>query len=208
MIVVKNGFTMSEHAPITYNYRYQSTPSPVSRTNIFPLSQNDPPNVLPAATTDTGALVYLASQITRGTLVGSTELEFYMAWNSSAGANKLVRVINRLGSDGKYYMVDYAHDERQVDYDMYSSDTPIILALCTTSINMPYMINSAHAFDYNTDSGNNAVTVAYQRTIDGNIYTGTRFFYANYRRYNRVRLAAGSHTQQEQVYAVTGGIVR
>lgn len=207
MIVVKNGFTMSEHAPITYNYRYQSTPSPVSRTNIFPLSQNDPPNVLPAATTDTGALVYLASQITRGTLVGSTELEFYMAWNSSAGANKLVRVINRLGSDGKYYMVDYAHDGGNVEYDNIPSDTPFVFALCTTSINMPYL-TSTHAFEYNTDSGNNAVTVAYQRTFNGVVYTGTRFFYENYRRYNRVRLAAGSHTQTEQVYAVTGGIVR
>lgn len=207
MIVVKNGYTMTEREPITYTYRYQSIPSPVSRTNIFPLIQNDPPDVLPAAITDTGVLVYLASRIANGALAGSTELEFYMAWNSSAGANKLVRVVNHLGTDGKYYMMDYAHDGGNVEYSNIPSDTPFIFALCTTSISMPYL-TSTHAFEYNTDSVNNAVTVAYQRTSNGAVYTGTRFFYENYRKYNRVRLAAGSHTQTEQVYAVTGGIVR
>lgn len=202
MIVVKNGFTMSEHAPITYNYRYQSTPSPVSRTNIFPLVQNDPP----AAITDTGVLVYLTSSaLPSGTLVGSTEIEFYMAWNSSVGANKLAKVKNDF-YNGKYHVIEIAPDGYNVEW-LSAFDTPVIFALSAPSISMP-LATSSHAWEYNTDSGgNDAVTLAYQYVEDGVTYTGKKFFFENYRRYNRVRLAAGSHTQQEQVYTVTGGIV-
>ena len=43
MIVVNRGYTLTEHAPSTHDYQFQSVPTAVSRSNIFPLSQNDPP---------------------------------------------------------------------------------------------------------------------------------------------------------------------
>lgn len=203
MIVVKHGYTLTEHAPSTHDYQFQCTPTLVSRTNIFPLAQNDPS----AAMTDTGVPVFLTSDnLPVGALGEHTEIEFYAAWNSSAGANKLLRVENYVDpADGKYYMRDIAHDGQAVLYGKYPSDAPFIFALCTPYINMPYMISSTHALDYNTDNGNNAVIVAYQRTLNGTIQTSRRYFYENYRRYNRIRLAAGTHTQQDYVYTVAGG---
>lgn len=207
MIIVNRGYTLTEHEPTTHNYRFQSVPTAVARSNIFPLSQNDPPQQMPAAMTDTGVPVFLTSDnLPVGALGEATEIEFYAAWNSSAGANKLLRVENYVDpTDGKYYMRDIAHDGQATLYGNYPSDAPFIFALCTPYINMPYMINSTHALDYNTDNGNNAVMVAYQCTLNGTIQTARRYFYENYRRYNRIRLAAGTHTQQEYVYTVTGG---
>lgn len=207
MIVVNRGYTLTEHEPTTHNYRFQSVPTAVARSNIFPLSQNDPPQQMPAAMTDTGVPVFLTSDnLPVGALGEATEIEFYAAWNSSEGANKLLRVENFLESDGKYYRRDIAHDGWNVVYNI-PSDTPHIFALCTPCINMRFMINSTHALDYTTDNGNNAVMVAYQYTRNGTIQTSRQYFYANYRRYNRIRLAAGTHTQQDYLYTVTGGIV-
>lgn len=208
MIIVNRGYTLTEHEPTTYNYRFQSVPTAVARSNIFPLSQNDPPQQMPAAMTDTGVPVFLTSDnLPVGALGEHTEIEFYAAWNSSAGANKLLRVENFVDSDGKYYRRDIAHDGRATVDNDFSSDTPIIFALCTPNIAMPYVINSSHALEYNTDSGNNAIMVAYQYENNGVARTGRMYFYENYRRYNRIRLAAGTHIQQDYVYTVTGGIV-
>lgn len=209
MIVVKRGYTLTEHAPSTHDYQFQCTPTLVSRTNVFPLAQNDPPQQMPAAMTDTGVPVFLTSDnLPVGALGEATEIEFYAAWNSSVGANKLLRVSNYFSqSEGRYYMMYHAHDGQQMLYDMSTgSDVPYILALCTPGIAMPVMINSSHALEYNTDSGgNNAIMVAYQYEYNGVARTGRRYFYENSRRYNRIRLAAGTHTQQDYVYTVTGG---
>ena len=36
MIIVKHGYTLTEYAPITYNYQYQAIPYPVTRTVPLP----------------------------------------------------------------------------------------------------------------------------------------------------------------------------
>lgn len=206
MIVVKNGYTMTEREPITYTYRYQSIPSPVSRTNIFPLIQNDPPDVLPAAITDTGYPVYLASQMAVGTIGGNTSIDGYLSWRSSQGANKHIQVTNeKIGSWG--YDISFSYDDGYAyTSQLIGSDVPMKFAFITNEISF-YTWTGTHALEYVATD----FKIAFQHVHDGVQYIGvTKFFGSStQRRYNSLRLAqTGQHTQQEQVYTVTGGIVR
>lgn len=203
MIVVKNGFTMQEHAPITYNYRYQSVPSPVSRTSIYPLDQYDPPNILPAATTDTGYPVYLTSQMAVGTIGGNTSIDCYLSWRSSSGSNKHEQITNEQISASSGYDIRFIHnDGYSYTSKTVGSEEPITFAFIADTIGF-YLWTGAHPMEY-TASG---VRVAYKYVKNGIARVSTAYIFNN-ERYNDVRITqTGRHTQQDLVYTVTGGVV-
>lgn len=207
MIVVKNGYTMTEREPITYTYRYQSMPSPVSRTNIYPLDQYDPPNVLPAAITDTGFWVYLSSRPDIGTIGGNTSIDGYLSWRSSQGANKHIQITNEYAGAPHGYDISFSYDDGYAYTGQYvGSEVPMTFAFITEEIAF-YTWTGTHALEYVATD----FKIAYQYVMNGVPHIGvTKFFGSStQRRYNSLRLAqTGQHTQQEQVYTVTGGIVR
>ena len=199
MIVVKNGYTMTEREPITYTYRYQSIPSPVSRTNIFPLIQNDPP----AAITDTGYPVYLTSQMAVGAIGGNTSIDCYLSWRSPSGANKHEQITNEQISASSGYDIRFIHnDGYSYTSKNVGSEEPITFAFIADTIGF-YLWTGAHPMEY-TAAG---VRVAYKYVKNGIARVGTAYIFNN-ERYNDVRITqTGRRTQQDLVYTVTGGVV-
>lgn len=202
MIIVKRGYTLTEHEPTTYNYRYQSVPSPISRTNIYPLDEYDPPDVLPKATTDTGSPVYLASQLTAGAFEGRTEIDCYFSWRSTRGRGKHDQLRSVEISPGKYDLREIYDDNLWGDLTL-NSETPILIAFICEQITMS--LTNAHQYNYVAES----VRYVYQYTSNGGTHIGRRYLHFNYDSdYNSILLAqTGRHTQQDYLYTVTGGIV-
>lgn len=202
MIIVKRGYTLTEHEPTTYNYRYQSVPSPISRTNIYPLDAYDPPDVLPKATTDTGSPVYLASRLTAGSFEGHTEIDCYFSWRSTRGRGKRDLFRNWLDpTTGKYELYEIYDDGLQSISTLYS-ETPILIAFICEQITMS--LTNAHQYNYVAES----VRVMYQYTDNSGTHIGRRYLHFNNSDYNSILLSqTGRHTQQDYLYTVSGGIV-
>lgn len=202
MIIVKRGYTLTEHEPTTYNYRYQSVPSPISRTNIYPLDEYDPPDVLPKATTDTGSPVYLASVLTAGSFEGHTEIDCYFSWRSTRGRGKREQLRNWIDPNtGKYDLYEI-YDDNLWGTLMLQSETPILFAFICEQITMS--LTNAHPYEYVAEN----VRFMYQYTSNGGTHVGRRYLHFGNSDYNSILLSqTGRHTQQEYLYTVTGGIV-
>ena len=196
MILVNRGYTLTEHAPATYNYQFQNVPSPVSRTNIFPIDQIDPP----AATTDTGYPVFLASSMAAGTLGTHTEIDCYFSWKSASGARKHDQIQN-ISTDGVRYDIHEIYDDGVMIDTRVNSQSPIIFAFIAEKITMGF--TGSHAYEYVAEG----VKLAYQYVSSGTMYVATRYLHGGDSNYNSIVLAqTGTRTQQDYLYTVSGGV--
>ena len=196
MILVNRGYTLTEHAPTTYNYQFQNVPSPVSRTNIFPIDQIDPP----AATTDTGYPVFLASSMAAGTLGTHTEIDCYFSWKSASGARKHDQIQNESTVAGKYDILEIYDDGARSTLTVLA-DSPIIFAFIAEKITMGF--TGSHAYEYAAEG----VKLAYQYVKNGVTYVQTRNLHFGDSNYNSIVLAqTGTRTQQDYLYTVSGGV--
>lgn len=202
MIIVKRGYTLAEHEPTTYNYRYQSVPSPISRTSIYPLDEYDPPDVLPKATTDTGFPVYLASQLTAEQVGNNEEIDCYLSWRTSSGGNGYHEVIKSVPYTSDTYEVQMIdRDNRYATGFGIISDVPITFEFIADSITM--RLTGTRQYLYVAEG----VKIACKWSRNGSTNIRNLNIFGN-QYYNSIRLSqTGRHTQQEYLYTITGGIV-
>lgn len=200
MILVDHGFTMSEHAPTTYNYQFQTVPSAIVRTLDFPLDQIDPP----AADTDTGFPVFFTSQISTGagTLggLGRQAIDCYFSRRSGNGSGKHQQIQSIPAPSGGYEIREIYDDSLIGDINVYS-ETPILFAFVAEKIGAGALSST---IGFTADSAQ----YAYQYTFEGVQYVAYRYMHWGDSSYNSIRLAqTGALAQTDYLYTVTGGAV-
>ena len=208
MIAVDRGYTLTEHAPTTYNYRYQNTPSPISRTIQLPVDQLNPLS----ATTTTGSPVFIANlskdlSFLIDQIGTNTEISAYISRYCTAAYGEGVHFRAVDVYDGSYYGIRiYINGSGVATYDQYSS-SPHYLAFVTEAVEMNLRDSYGRPFDPYTRRAK--TKFMYQKTVDGQKQIGTFYLGAQSWDYDSIDIEPSSTTitQQDYLYTVTGGVV-
>lgn len=200
MILVDRGYTLTEHAPTTYNYQYQNVPSAITRTIGSPVSQFSPPMVL----TTTGYPLYLTAQaMAADTFEGTTEADCYISSHSTAGRGIHEVYRNVWDESEQKYRLREDADGTSALHNKWSV-VPIKFAFIADTIRNSGGIGMPN-FEYYTRNAK----VMYQYTDFGKTRVEVmRLYFDYYDTYNSIDIAqTGSFTQQDYLYTVTGGVV-
>ena len=204
MIIVKNGFTLEEHAPTTYNYRFQSVQSPIMRTLQYPLDSISPKK---CATTTTGFPVYLTgsadtAEIPVAGFQGNESVDFYMSWRSTRGSGHHERIYSLYNESAEKYSLMLWDDDTGSHVQFSNiSYSPILIAICTERLEM--LLYGVHEYEYAAMGA----YLAYRHTgYDGTPRISKTIIDPVGKRFNSVSLAqTGTNEQQDYLYTVSGG---
>ena len=208
MIAVDRGYTLTEHAPTTYNYRYQNTPSPISRAIQLPVDQLNPLS----ATTTTGSPVFIANlskdlSFLIDQIGTNTEISAYISRYCTAAYGEGVHFRAVDVYDGSYYELRmYINDSEFATVDRWSC-SPHYLAFVTEAVEMNLRDVYGRPFDPYTRNGK--TKFMYQKSRDGQKYIGTFYLGVQSWDYDSIDIEPSSTTiiQQDLLYTVTGGVV-
>ncbi len=203
MIAVDHGYTLTEHAPTTYNYRYQNTPSPISRAIQLPVDQLNPLS----ATTTTGSPVFIADlsqslSFLIDQIGTNTEISAYLSRYSTKGEGGYFRAWCIYDSHG--YALELNMNGARATMRIVS-DVPYCLAFVTEAIQINLRDSYGRPFDPYTQRTKTQFLVQY--TYNGRKGITRYNLGLDYYNYDSIDIEPSTITQQDYLYTVTGGVV-